>query len=114
MRMRKKLEWAIVRKYATLGWSMSASLEPSPSPRSRVLNTWQMLADTLTVGGWTAVSKVGSGLKVIVAARLYGTSDAMDAFLIAFLVPSFFMDILASPLDAALVPSLIELREKHG
>jgi putative peptidoglycan lipid II flippase len=73
-----------------------------------------MLADTLTVGGWTAVSKIASALKVILAARLFGTSDAMDAFLIAFLVPSFFMDILASPIDAALVPSVIEQREKQG
>lgn len=73
-----------------------------------------MLVDTLTVGGWTAATKVAGALKVILAARLFGTSDAMDAFLIAFLVPSFFMDILASPLDSALVPSLIELREKHG
>jgi putative peptidoglycan lipid II flippase len=93
---------------------MSTSFEHAPLPRPRLLNSWRMLADTLTVGGWTAASKVAGAFKVILAARLFGAGDAMDAFLIAFLVPSFFMDILASPLDSALVPSLVELREQQG
>jgi putative peptidoglycan lipid II flippase len=38
----------------------------------------------------------------------------MDAYLIAFLAPSFFIDVLSGPLDAALIPSLIEMREKRG
>lgn len=73
-----------------------------------------MLADTVTVGGWTAVAKVAGALKVILAARLFGTSDAMDAYLIAFLAPSFFIDVLAGPLDSALVPSLIQARERRS
>jgi putative peptidoglycan lipid II flippase len=73
-----------------------------------------MLADTATVGGWTAAVKVAGAVKVILAARLFGAGDAMDAFLIAFLLPAFFMDLLAGPLDSALIPALIELRQKQG
>jgi putative peptidoglycan lipid II flippase len=73
-----------------------------------------MLADTITVGGWTAAGKLAGALKVILAARWFGAGDAMDAYLIAFLVPSFFIDMLAGPLDSALIPALIELREKQG
>ena len=73
-----------------------------------------MLADTATVGGWTAAVKVAGAVKVILAARLFGAGDAMDAFLIAFLLPAFFMDMLAGPLDSALIPALIELRQKQG
>jgi putative peptidoglycan lipid II flippase len=80
-------------------------------PRS---TSWRMLADTATVGGWTAAVKVAGAVKVILAARLFGTGDAMDAFLIAFLLPAFFMDMLAGPLDSALIPALIELRQKQG
>jgi putative peptidoglycan lipid II flippase len=87
---------------------------PRLEARTRPLTSWRMLADTVTVGGWTAVAKVAGALKVILAARLFGASDAMDAYLIAFLVPSFFMDMLAGPLDSALIPSLIETREKQG
>ena len=76
--------------------------------------SWRMLADTATVGGWTAAVKVAGAVKVILAARLFGAGDAMDAFLIAFLLPAFFMDLLAGPLDSALIPALIELRQKQG
>jgi putative peptidoglycan lipid II flippase len=93
---------------------MNTSFEQGGPPAPRLANSWRMLVDTLTVGGWTAVSKVAGALKVILAARLFGAGDVMDAFLIAFLVPAFFMDILASPLDSALVPSIVEAREKHG
>jgi putative peptidoglycan lipid II flippase len=80
-------------------------------PRS---NSWRMLADTVTVGGWTAAVKVAGAVKVILAARLFGAGDAMDAFLVAFLLPAFFIDMLAGPIDAALIPALIELRQKQG
>jgi putative peptidoglycan lipid II flippase len=81
---------------------------------ARPRTSWGMLADTITVGGWTAVAKVAGAMKVILAARLFGAGDAMDAYLIAFLAPSFFIDVLSGPLDAALIPSLIEMREKRG
>jgi putative peptidoglycan lipid II flippase len=73
-----------------------------------------MLADTATVGGWTSIAKVAGAVKVILAARMFGTGDAMDAYLIAFLLPSFFIDMLSGPLDSALIPTLIEVRENHG
>ncbi|MBZ5611412.1 MAG: hypothetical protein LAP38_24380 [Acidobacteriia bacterium] len=93
---------------------MNTSFDYRAAAQPRRLTSWRMFADTLTVGGWTAVTKVAGALKVILAARLFGAGDAMDAYLIALLVPSFFMDMLAGPLDSALIPSLIEAREKHG
>src|SRR5271156_5460382 len=80
-------------------------------PRS---TSWRMLADTVTVGGWTTAVKLAGAVKVILAARLFGAGDAMDAFLIAFLLPAFFMDMLAGPLDSALIPTLIETRQQQG
>jgi len=73
-----------------------------------------MLADTVTVGGWTSAAKLAGAVKLILAARLFGAGDAMDAYLIAFLLPSFFIDMFAGPLDSALIPTLIEVREKRG
>ena len=75
--------------------------------------SWRMLADTATVGGWTTAVKLAGAIKVILAARLFGAGDVMDAFLIAFLLPAFFMDMLAGPLDSALIPALIALRQKQ-
>jgi putative peptidoglycan lipid II flippase len=101
------------RKYATLGEPMKPAVEKIDAPQRR-FTSWRMLADTVTVGGWTSLAKLAGAVKLILAARLFGAGDAMDAYLIAFLLPSFFIDMLASPLDSALIPTLIELREKHG
>ena len=93
---------------------MNRSSEYTGETRPPASTSWRMLADTATVGGWTAAVKVAGAVKVILAARLFGAGDAMDAFLIAFLLPAFFMDMLAGPLDSALIPALIELRQKQG
>ncbi|HLK20500.1 MAG TPA: lipid II flippase MurJ [Bryobacteraceae bacterium] len=93
---------------------MNRPFEYSRETRPPRSASWRMLADTATVGGWTAAVKVAGAVKVILAARLFGAGDAMDAFLIAFLLPAFFMDLLAGPLDSALIPALIELRQKQG
>jgi len=93
---------------------MNRPSEYSRETRLPGSTSWRMLADTATVGGWTAAVKVAGAVKVILAARLFGAGDAMDAFLIAFLLPAFFMDLLAGPLDSALIPALIELRQKQG
>src|ERR1700682_1321184 len=102
------------RKYATPSEPMNPALEKSSDAHVRRFTSWRMLADTVTVGGWTTVAKLGGAVKLILAARLFGAGDAMDAYLIAFLLPSFFIDMLASPLDSALIPTLIEVREKRG
>jgi putative peptidoglycan lipid II flippase len=93
--------------------SRSDGNTPEASVQRRLSN-WRMLADTATVGSWTSIAKVAGAAKVILAARLFGTGDAMDAYLIAFLLPSFFIDMLSGPLDSALIPTLIEVRENNG
>src|SRR5712691_11596472 len=92
----------------------TAGIKTPETSLSRRFTSWRMLADTATVGGWTAIVKVAGAAKVILAARLFGTGDAMDAYLIAFLLPSFFIDMLSGPLDSALIPTLIQVRESNG
>ncbi|MEO7144701.1 MAG: lipid II flippase MurJ [Bryobacteraceae bacterium] len=87
----------------------SSNVAPQRRPAA-----WRMLSDTATVGGWTVFVKVAGAVKLILCARLFGAGDAMDAYLIAFLLPSFFADVLAGPVDGALIPTLVELRERRG
>jgi putative peptidoglycan lipid II flippase len=93
---------------------MKPAVENHREAPPRRFTSWRMLADTVTVGGWTALAKLAGAMKLILAARLFGAGDAMDAYLIAFLLPSFFIDMFAGPLDSALIPTLIEVREKRG
>jgi putative peptidoglycan lipid II flippase len=58
--------------------------------------------------------KVSSLAKDLIVARQFGISDALDAFLIAFAVPSFLGAVFSEALAVALVPTYIQLREREG
>ena len=60
-----------------------------------------------------AVKAIG-GLKVVLIARSFGASDALDAFLVAFLLPTFFGETVAGSLATALIPALVNAREQDG
>ena len=67
-----------------------------------------------TIALVSTVAKGGVVLKDLVVARVFGRSDALDAFLIAFLVPSFVLALVMSSLGSALIPVLVETRQKRG
>ncbi len=73
-----------------------------------------VLANTFVVGGLTVVAKLAGAAKTIVSARYFGPGNDLDAYLLAFLVPSFFADVLSGALNPALVPVLIEAFETGG
>jgi len=74
----------------------------------------RILAAVLTVGGFSAVVKALSTLKELVVSYRFGTGDAVDAFLIAFLLPSLIVNIVAGSFTAAFTPVYIETRETQG
>ncbi|HUA86058.1 MAG TPA: lipid II flippase MurJ [Bryobacteraceae bacterium] len=76
--------------------------------------SWRVLFQMATVGLYTGVVKIAGGAKVVLTARAFGMSDGLDAYLIAFLLPSFLCDMLAGPLNSALVPTFIEVRQREG
>ncbi len=58
--------------------------------------------------------KVASAAKVIVSGQFFGAGDALDAYLIAFLIPSFLGDVFAGALNPALIPAYMEARHREG
>jgi putative peptidoglycan lipid II flippase len=52
--------------------------------------------------------------KLIVIARFFGAGDQLDAFLIAFLLPSFAADVVAGSFTPSLVPMLVRVRAASG
>jgi putative peptidoglycan lipid II flippase len=84
-------------------------------------NTWQersvnrrIFAAMATVGGVTVVVKLAAAAKEIVVASQFGTSDELDAFLIAFLLPQFAINLIGGSLNAALIPTYLQVREQEG
>lgn len=67
----------------------------------------RMLTASATVGALATVVKLAGAAKVIVAARYFGTGDAMDAFLVALILPTFVADVIAGTLTPSMVPVLV-------
>ena len=74
----------------------------------------RIFAIMLTVGGLTLVVKVAAAAKELVVAYQFGTSDALDAFLMAFLLPQFVVELIGGSLSAALIPTYVQVREQEG
>jgi putative peptidoglycan lipid II flippase len=52
--------------------------------------------------------------KAVVLARAFGSGAALDSYLLAFLVPSFLVDVFCGSLVPVLVPKLVELQYWEG
>jgi putative peptidoglycan lipid II flippase len=74
----------------------------------------RILAALIVIGGLTFGVKVASMVKEVLVAASFGTGDKLEAFLIAFLVPSFFINVVAGSLNVALIPVYIQVRETQG
>jgi putative peptidoglycan lipid II flippase len=67
-----------------------------------------------TVALLTAIVKFVSVFKELFIAWRFGTGDDLEAFLIALLVPSFIINVIANSFNSALVPTYIQVREQEG
>jgi putative peptidoglycan lipid II flippase len=52
--------------------------------------------------------------KEVAVAGVYGRSDAMDAFLVAALIPGLLVNLIAESMNQALIPTLIRVKEREG
>jgi len=52
--------------------------------------------------------------KALALARVFGSSAALDSYLLAFLAPSFLADVFCGPLVPVLVPALVEFEYREG
>src|SRR2546428_12054340 len=68
----------------------------------------------VVVGTFTVVAKVGATAKELVVARWFGRGDVLDAFLIAFLLPSFFVNLVAGAFHLALLSPFLQGAGAHG
>ena len=69
-----------------------------------------LFQNAAVVGVLTSLVKVAAAAKVIVTARYFGAGDELDAFLIAFLLPTFVVETVAATFTVSLVPRLIHAR----
>lgn len=74
---------------------------------ARVAAHRRVFQDAATVGVLTSLTKIAAAVKVLVTARYFGASDDLDAFLIAFLLPTLVVETVAGTFTPSIIPSLI-------
>src|ERR1700757_4377387 len=74
----------------------------------------RILGAAASVFAASAVVKIAAMGKEFVVAGVFGRSDAMDAFLAAFLIPNLLINLIAESMNQALVPTLIKVRMRDG
>lgn len=68
----------------------------------------------VVVSGLGAVTAGMTAAKELVIARYFGRNDAIDAFFIAYLLPSFVVSLIVGALGAALIPVFVDVRQNRG
>ena len=74
----------------------------------------KIFAAASSVAACSAIAGLAATAKELVVARWFGRGDALDAFLIAFLLPSFLVNLVAGSFSSALVPTFVEVRDREG
>ena len=81
---------------------------PPLTPGRKIFNA------AASVAVCSAVAGLASTAKELAVARWFGRGDALDAFLIAYLLPAFLVALVAGSFNAAMIPTFIEVREREG
>lgn len=74
----------------------------------------RIFSATLTIGLFTLLGKLFAILKELVTAYNFGTSDVLDAFIIAFLLPAFIINVFSNSLRTTLIPVLTRIHDENN
>lgn len=69
---------------------------------------------TAIVGCLSVAVKTVATLKEVAVAGYFGRGDGVDAFLMAFMLPFFMVNLVAATFNTALIPTFIQVRERDG
>jgi putative peptidoglycan lipid II flippase len=80
-------------------------------PNSKPVSTnRKIFRAALTVGSLSIIARAATVLREMVVARWFGRGDALDAFLISFLLPSFVLMLITGSLSSAAVPVILQTK----
>lgn len=74
----------------------------------------KILRATLAVGSMTSLVNIASIFKHLVIAQTFGRSDEIDAFLVAYLVPSLLVNIVGGSFNASFIPTYLQIEQEEG
>ncbi len=74
----------------------------------------RILSAAVLTGTLGLLVKIAGLTKELAIAEEFGVSGSLDAFLMAFLIPAFVVNVIAGALQAAFMPTYIHTREHQG
>lgn len=74
----------------------------------------QILLATATIASLSLLAKLMAMIKESVVAYRFGTGAALDAFVLAYLVPSFLTSVIGGSCATAFIPEVIRAHSKGG
>jgi len=74
----------------------------------------KIISAAAVVAIFTILAQVAGFAKELTVAAWFGTGDALDAFLIALLVPTFIVNVLAGSISASFLPTFIRVYRNRG
>lgn len=95
-------------------WALASAAGGSWRRWSTGSNNRRIFAAMVVIGISTAAVKAAALAKELMVAASFGTTDAMDAFLMAFVLPSFAITLAGHSFSGALVPTYIEVGDRRG
>ncbi|MDX6710052.1 MAG: putative peptidoglycan lipid flippase, partial [Blastocatellia bacterium] len=98
-----------IRKWIIAGFGLARI----SSWRERSTNH-RIFATMVSVAALTCGVKIIATMKESVVAQQFGVSDYLDAFLIAYILPSFAINVISGSFNSALIPTYIQVREGDG
>jgi putative peptidoglycan lipid II flippase len=77
-------------------------------------NNSRIFRAAVTIGVLTLAVHLVAIAKELLVAAWFGTSDTMDAFLMAMVIPTFIINVVAGSFHSAFIPVYIQVRDQEG
>jgi len=104
----------MVQDILNLGAKIAHALGLSWKNWSETSINRRIFGAALTIGILTFGVHLVAMAKELIVAASFGTGDALDAFLIAMVIPTFVINVIAGPFHSALIPTYIQVRDQEG
>jgi putative peptidoglycan lipid II flippase len=92
-------------------WNVMTTMGEDPGHNS--VNR-QILGASLLIAGLTLAVHLVAMVKELIIASWFGTGDALDAYLISLVIPTFVINVIAVSFHYALLPTYVQVRDEEG
>lgn len=112
-RLRANPEWRLCPNERIAPALMIPALQ-AEAPRGSIGFSRRILHAAAGVSAAGVVVKLAAVGKEMAVARVYGRTDAVEAFFAAALIPALLINLISESMNQALIPTFVRVREREG